>query len=323
MNEFEFITTYLQGLSGPESLALKDDVAIWRAPSGQDALITMDTLAEGVHFPDGKFDAELAQKLLRVNISDLIAKGAKPAGYFLSLALSQEIKEQDLAHFVRGLAQDQDNYNLRLWGGDTTRTKAGSTLTITMLGTAPKGKAVRRLGAKPGDLLCVTGRIGDAYLGLKTLLGELDAPKAQAQYWQQAYHVPEPPFALRASILKYASAALDISDGLMADAAHLADVSDVGAEIFLTTIPLSHASTGWVLGQADHKQARLELATGGDDYQVLMSVPKIRLAGLKKQAQKSGIDLTVIGQVIPGSGIKCCDSRGNEIAVKKSGYTHF
>ena len=323
MDEFGFIANYLSALSGPEGLILKDDAAVWAPPKGQDAVISMDTQVEGIHFPDGKFDAGTAEKLIRVNISDLVAKGANPLGYFLSLALCEDVDQEALADFSAGLASAQARYNIKLWGGDTTRSTNKNVLTITMIGTVPKGKTVLRSGAKAGDLICVTGKIGDSHLGLKTILKQMDADKNQTKTWLQSYHLPNPPYGLRGEVQKYASAAIDISDGLLADAGHIADVSGVGMDVFLTTIPLSSASTKWVLSQPKHRDARLQLATGGDDYQVLMTIPEKSLSGLKKQADKVGIPITVIGKVTTGLGVKCRDSQGNEIDVEKPGYRHF
>jgi len=323
MNEFEFIAKYLSGLAGPEGLDLRDDAAIWKPAKGRDAVISMDTQVEGVHFPDGKFDAQIAEKLIRVNISDLVAKGAEPVGYFLSLTLSEQVDEDALTAFCQGLASAQSTYGIKLWGGDTTRTKQKNVLMVTIIGTVPTGKAVLRSGAKIGDLVCVTGTIGDSYLGLKTVLEQMDDVGSQSDFWTRAYHLPDPPFALRGVIRKYAHAALDISDGLLADAGHIASVSGVGIDIFLTTIPLSTASTRWVLSEPNHQKARLDLASGGDDYQVLMCVAERNITALQKQAGRAGISLTVIGKTTDGDGVKCRDSQGKEVQVDKTGYTHF
>jgi thiamine-monophosphate kinase len=323
MDEFGFIAKYLSTLAGPEGLDLKDDAAVWKVPKGREVVISMDTQVEGVHFPDGKFDAQTAEKLIRVNISDLTAKGADPLGYLLSLTLAEQVDEDALEGFCQGLASAQSCYGIKLWGGDTTRTKGNNVLTITLVGTVPIGKTVLRAGAQIGDLVCVTGSIGDSYLGLKTVLNQMDSYGSQSVFWEDMYHLPEPPFALRSAIRKYARAAVDISDGLLADAGHIADVSGVGMDIFLTTIPLSPASTRWVLSEADHQKARVELATGGDDYQVLMCISEHRIHALKKQAASTGIAITIIGKITDGSGVKCRDSQGNEVVIDKLGYTHF
>ncbi len=323
MDEFGFIAKHLSVLAGPEGLDLKDDVAVWPAPKGLDIVMNMDTLIEGIHFPDGKFDAQIAEKLIRVNISDLVAKGADPSGYLLSLALSKKVEEANLEEFCQGLVDAQQRYGISLWGGDTTRVSGKNVLTVTLIGTVPKGKSVLRSGANPGDLVCVSGHIGDSYLGLKLLLNQIHASDYQSTYLKNIYHMPEPPFALRTAIRKFATAALDISDGLLADAAHLASASHVGIDIFLTTIPLSIESTKWVLGERDHLKARLKLAAGGDDYQVLLTLPENKFAALKRQAIRANISLTVIGKITKRLGVRCLDSQGNEVVVDKAGYKHF
>ncbi len=323
MDEFEFISGMLAGLAGPEGLGLQDDGALWSPPKGRQAVISMDTLLEDVHFPKGQFDRRLAEKLLAVNVSDLTAKAAEPLGYFLSMSLDERVGTNALSEFCIGLAAAQKRYGVRLWGGDTTRSKAGISLTVTLIGTVENGKMLRRNGARPGDILCVSGTVGDAYLGLQCIKGCMNAAQAKTRFWLEAYHTPHPPYELRTSLGKYASSALDISDGLIADAGHLAEVSGVGLDIYLTTIPLSSDTSGWLLCQDDHIEARTQLATGGDDYQVLLTIKPSRLPKLQKQAKQNGLKLTTIGKVIKGQGVRCLDSIGQEIPIKKSGYTHF
>ena len=316
MGEFEFIAKHLTQLCGPQALDLKDDVAVWTPPSGQDAVISMDTIVEGVHFPNGKFDAELAQKLIRVNVSDIIAKGADPLGYVLSLCLPKQIHENQLAEFCKGLAKDQEKYGLKLWGGDTTRTNASCVLSLTIIGTLPRKKVVLRSGAQVGDILCVSGTIGDSYLGLQSLLENIEE---QNECWDTAYHLPEPPFKMRHQIREFASAALDISDGLIADATHLAKASRIGLNIDLSKIPLSPETKQWVGRQKNYMDALIKLASGGDDYQVLLTIPKDEY----EQALKQGIKITEIGVTTDELGVKCHDVNGEQIKTPKSGYTHF
>lgn len=315
MGEFEFIAEYLAKIAGTEALDLKDDVAIWSPPSGLDAVISMDTIVEGVHFPTGKFDAELAQKLIRVNVSDVVAKGADPVGYFMSLCMPSNISSSALENFCIGLERDQNAYGMKLWGGDTTRSDGACVLSATIVATISPHKAVRRSGAQPGDVLCVSGTIGDAYLGLQVVQGRLE----EQMHWLQCYHVPNPPYALRGKIRAYASAALDVSDGLIADATHMARASNVGLEIDLQAIPVSDVTRTWISAQSDEMRARILLATGGDDYQVLFAVSPDNY----KQATRTNMPLTKIGVVTQGDGVVCHDGQGNEIPVKKSGYTHF
>ncbi len=323
MGEFEFIADYLSQLAGKEALGLKDDAAIWAPKMGQDAVITMDTIVEDVHFPKGKFDAELARKLLRVNISDLTAKGADPIGYFMSLSLPREVREQELAKFCDGLARDQEEYGVKLWGGDTTRTLSACSLSVTMIGTVLKGKAVLRSGAKPGDILCVTGTIGDSYLGLSVLYNQLDDEDYDSAFWLQSYHIPNPPFKARHIMGKFARAALDVSDGLLADAGHLARASNVGIDIDLERIPLSMQTKAWLKEYPDPLYRRTELACGGDDYQVLMAVPQSDWDDLQKGCDAFGVMCTQIGAIVEGSSVRCFDAKGNELSEDVTGYTHF
>ena len=323
MDEFGFIAVYLSCLAGPEGLDLKDDAAVWKPPAGFDAVISMDTLVEGVHFPQDKFDAQIAQKLIAVNVSDIIAKGADPLGYFLSLSLPKKTDLEALKDFCSGLDAAQYDYEVKLWGGDTTRTDGPLTMSVTMIGTVPTGKAVLRTGAKIGDFVCVTGNIGGSYLGLKTLLKQIDTEVYPTKFWVNKYHTPRPAFEFRAGVRTYANAAIDISDGLLADAEHLARASGVCIDINLPAIPLSTISTAWVSAQPDQQVARLELATGGDDYQVLMCVSEAQIPALKKQAALRKINLAVIGKVISGAGVTCRGSDGEVIPVTEPGYRHF
>lgn len=315
MGEFEFIANYLAKIAGVEALDLKDDIALWTPPCDTQAVISMDTIVEGVHFPNGKFDAQLAQKLIRVNVSDIIAKGADPIGYFFSLCTPNTITDENLKSFCKGLAKDQTKYGLKLWGGDTTHTNGPCVLTLTIIGIVPTHCAVLRSGASTGDILCVTGTIGDAYLGLKCALGTL-APNPTLL---TAYHVPQPPYVLRENIRKFASAALDVSDGLIADAGHLAKASNVGLEINISTVPISQHAQNWLSVQEDENFARLELASGGDDYQALMTMPTRQY----QLAIQAGMAITKIGCAVERKGVSCHDGQGNALKITTHGYTHF
>ena len=318
MDEFAFIAKYLVGLSGPQALNLKDDVAVWTPPQGIDMVMSMDTIVEGVHFPSGKFDEQIAQKLLRINISDLVAKGADPIGYFLSLSLPKRIGEPELAKFCAGLAHDQDEYGLQLWEGDTTRCQNECVLSITIIGVVPTGKAVLRRGAEINDIVCVSGSIGDAYLGLETVFERMGRSE-NSPYLENAYHIPNPPFDMRKIIQKYAHAAIDVSDGLIADAQHLALASSVGIHINVWDVLFSEPAKSWVSKQSNDTQAHIALLTGGDDYQTLMTMAEHDY----HTAVREGHELTKIGKVVAGTGVKCLGNRGDEIPIAKTGYTHF
>ncbi len=322
MDEFSFIANHLAKLAGQEALELKDDIALWSPPKSHKIITSMDSMAEGVHFPQGRFNADLAYKLLAVNISDLTAKAVQPCGYLLSLSLGDDIDENALSDFVFGLAEAQKYFSVKLWGGDTIRTNAKTVLTITIFGTS-KNRVVLRSGAKAGDLLCVSGNIGDAYLGLQAIKGNMPAVMRDTKVWKQAYDKPEPPIKIIPILAKYANAALDISDGLIADARHLVNASGVGAEIYLTTIPLSSDSLVWILSQKNAIKARADLASGGDDYQVLFSIAPNNLPRLQKACAKYGVKITTIGKITKGAGVACLDSKGKLIKINKSGFKHF
>ena len=320
MNEFALIARYLAGMAGPEALDLKDDAALWCPPKGRDAVISVDTIVEGVHFPTGKFDHEIAQKLLRVNISDMVAKGATPLGYFLALTLPKNLTEAALERFCAGLAQDQHEFSVKLWGGDTTRSMDNKcVLSVTMIGVVPSGKMVRRSGAHIGDAIYISGNIGDAYLGLKTHNKQLDTRMYACNHWLNSYHIPKPPFPQIKCIRKHAHAALDISDGLIADAQHLADQSHVCLELDLRHVPLSDATQAWLVDQPDRDDSLVKLVTGGDDYQVLMSAP----ASFADHDDYAHSGFTQIGHVKSGTGVKTIGYDGKYIEISQKGYTHF
>ena len=325
MNEFEFIQSQLTGLAGPEGLDLRDDVALWSPPVGQDVVISTDTIVEGVHFPKGKFDAQLAQKLIRVNVSDVVAKGADPLGYSLSLSLNADVSSEKLKSFCHGLAQDQDEYGLKLWGGDTTRTLGPNVLTITIIGTVPQGKMVSRSGAQAGDILCLLGPIGDAHIGLKVSQKQLcnGLSETEISYLTERYQVPTPPFEMRHVIRRFANAALDVSDGLIADAGHIANASNVRLDIMLDQIPISEAVANWLATQPDELKSRIALATGGDDYTVLMCVALKNAKKLDVEADSLGYKIKKIGLVSSGAGVRALTENGDLIPIENPGYTHF
>lgn len=325
MNEFELIQSYLAGLAGPEGLGLLDDVALWMPPHGMETVISTDTLVEGVHFLNGKFDSELAQKLIRSNVSDIVAKGSDPLGYMLSLTLNKQVREADIANFCEGLALDQQKFGLKLWGGDTTHTPGPNVLSVTIIGTVPSGETVKRSGAQNGDVVCVTGTIGDSHLGLKVTLNQRDILDFASNFdhWRHAYHKPDPPYKLRHGVRFFASAALDISDGLIADAGHLAKASNVSLAIDLDDIPLSRESSDWVNRQKDSTLARIALATGGDDYQVLLTVNPNKYDELVNISKACGVFMTQIGCVKLGKNVRVLDQKGDPLNIKKPGYMHF
>ena len=268
----------LRSPSHPGALGLLDDAATLTPPAGSDLVLTKDAIVGGVHFfPDDPADA-VACKALRVNLSDLAAKGATAAGFLLALALPKSVTAGWLKAFARGLGEDAENYACPLLGGDTVRTPGPLTVSITALGFLPHGEMVQRHGAKPGDRIVVTGTIGDAALGLK-LLGDAKA----AQRWKLdkkmhahllgRYRLPQPRTAVAVMLRKHASAAMDVSDGLAGDLAKLCRVSAVGADIDVTRLPLSDAARRVLAVQP----ALIEtILSGGDDYEIVCAVVRQR-----------------------------------------------
>src|SRR6185437_13135747 len=231
--------------TNPGALGLSDDAAVLKPPIGCDLVLTADALVGGVHFFNDDEARAVAQKSLRVNLSDLAAKGAKPLGFLLSLALPEGVDEDWLASFAAGLKSDADEFACPLFGGDTVRTTGPVTISVAMFGSVPEGRMVRRAGAKPGDLVMVTGTIGDAALGVRLRNGAGNnwaLTAAQRDHLLARYLLPQPRGALADAVREHASAAMDVSDGLAGDFGKLAHVSGVAAQIVATQVPLSDAA---------------------------------------------------------------------------------
>lgn len=253
----------------PRALNLRDDVAILPIRSGSDLVISEDAMVEGVHFLVGEQAEIVARRLIRTSISDLAAKAAEPFGYFLMTAWPDDRPWSQREDFIRGLREDGERFGLVLLGGDTVRTPGPLTLSATVLGWAPTGGAVLRSGARAGDIAVACGHIGDGWLGLKAALGEISDPSGKLV---AHYRLPDPMVALRPALAALARAAADVSDGLIADALHVADASKLGLNLALDDMPISPQATAWCSGQADPAVARLALATGGDDYAIICAV---------------------------------------------------
>lgn len=326
MDEFDFIRDKLAPLAGGEGLNLKDDAALFTPAPGYDLVLTKDAMVEGVHFPNGEYGGNVAEKLLRVNLSDLAAKGATPLGYLLSLAIPKSVTQAHLSGFTVGLRDVQDAYNFKLWGGDTVSTSGPFVVSATFIGHVPKGQMVKRFGAEIGDDIWVTGTIGDAYLGLQNVLGRTLEPQPtsdQIWHWEEAYLRPEPRLLLRKLFRKYATAALDVSDGLLADAEHLALASDVGLEIELERVPLSTATQMWCKAQEKTQPAYEALLSGGDDYEVIFTANPKHMRDIESAAEGLDVSITKIGKITErAASMRVVDKNGELIAFEKKGYKH-
>lgn len=324
MDEFSFIEKYLRPLTmgNAAALNLQDDAAIIPPKPGYDAVITKDAIAEGTHFFKGDEPFKLAQKLVRVNISDLAAKGAQPYCLFLALALPQNTSEEWLKDFAAGLKADLEEFGCFLAGGDTTTHSGGLVLSLTAVGHVPSGKALLRSGAKVGDAIFATGTIGDSYLGLQEGLrarGQGLREEAKIPSSLSRYHTPLPRLAVGLKLHGIANATIDISDGLVADMEHICECSNVGAEIMLDKIPLSEAANA---AEKEDKDFRIKAITGGDDYEILFTAPENMEGKITELVAETGVPITRIGKVISGNSVGIIDASGKKIAIKNSGYKH-
>ncbi len=243
MDEFDLIEKYFKPLARgfPGSLNLTDDAAVFSIPAGCELVVTTDAISEGVHFIGDEAPELIARKLLRVNLSDLAAMGATPLCYFLAGMLPKTTEAHWVKRFAEGLAEDQKQFRINIAGGDTISTHGALSLSVTALGTVPKGKALRRSGAKPGDIIYVSGTLGDSALGLSCHCEQSSACKTQDPFLINRYLLPEPRIALGQKLIGIANACMDISDGLVQDLGHICKASGVGATIHRDKLPLSEA----------------------------------------------------------------------------------
>ena len=323
LDEFGEIARLFAPLTGgaPEALGLLDDAAVLRPPPGEELVVTTDSLVAGVHFLPDTPPELVARRLLRTNLSDLAAKAAEPWLWWLTVAWPDTYGPGDRAAFAAGLAQDQALYGLRLVGGDTVRTPGPLTVGATLVGRAPTGATVRRSGARPGDLLLVSGTIGDAALGLDVLTGVWSPQDQDADALVARHRLPEPRLRLRDALRAHASAAADVSDGLLADAGRIAVASGVSAELALDRLPLSSAARRWVEAQATPVQALAHLATAGDDYEVVCTARPALAAALQAAAEGVGEPLTIVGVVGGGAGVRTT-FHAEPVEIDRLGYAH-
>ena len=309
--EFETIAALFRPLTrgARAALNLVDDVAVLTPKPGQDLIVTADQLVVGIHTLGDEPPATVAQKALRRNLSDLAAKGAVPLGYFLTIARPKSTTDRWLEGFAKGLAADGEFYRLPLLGGDTTATSGPFSVSITAIGETPKGAMIPRGGAKPGDDLWVTGTIGDAAIGLDAIRkGNADA------HLKRRYRVPIPRVGFGPMLRGIAHAAIDVSDGLLADLGHLCAASAVSATIDAQAVPRSASA---------RKHGDLVRAlTGGDDYEILFAAPKAAAAKIVQASRKANVAVTCIGTIAKGKR-GTVRVIGAEFTQKRAGFTHF
>ena len=321
LGEFALIARYFAPLAAnaPGAAGLSDDAATLRLAHGDELVVTTDALVEGVHFFKTDPPDLIARKSLRVNLSDVAAKGAVAQSYLLALSLPNWVEEDWIARFASGLAQDQNQFSVSLLGGDTTATPGPLTLAITAFGTMKAGQILRRSAARIGDAIFVTGTIGDAGGGLAILKGEgAVLPASQREALIARYRLPEPRAAIGPSLVGLAHASLDVSDGLLADLGHIAETSGVKLVIDAGRVPISPTlRTLW------GEDALRKAAGAGDDYEIAFTAPASARQALAHLSRQSGVAITEIGQVEAGKGVILADSAGQPVPVVRAGYTHF
>jgi thiamine-monophosphate kinase len=323
--EDRLIARYFRPLAtAPGAFGLIDDAAALTPPPGCDLVLTTDGVIAGVHFFPDDPPAMVGRKALRMNLSDLAAKGARPLGFLLSVALPEGFGEAWLGAFAAALADDAAHYGCPLYGGDTDHTPGPISVSIFAFGAVPQGKMVHRSTARPRDRIVVTGTIGDAAIGLqlrreRTLARRWGLSEAAAAQLENRYLLPQPRNALAGAVLQYASAAIDVSDGLVGDLGKLCRASSVAADIDVATVPLSDAARAAIAAES----ALLETAlTGGDDYEIVLTLAPEKLDGFRTAAAAAGVAVTEIGGVQAGEGTRFLHE-GKALTFTRASYSHF
>ncbi|CAA0091259.1 Thiamine-monophosphate kinase [Starkeya nomas] len=316
---FEPIATH------PGALGLKDDAALLSVPPGHELVLTKDALVAGVHFFADDPPEAIARKAMRVNLSDLAAKGAEPLGVLLAFAIPPEMDAAALTAFARGIGADASLYGAPLLGGDTVRTPGPFIVSITAFGVVPAGQMVRRATAKPDQAIVVSGTIGDAALGLALRLdpsraGFAGLGEKAASFLKERYLLPRPRLALARALRGRASGAMDVSDGLVGDLTKMLAASGVAGEIEVDRVPLSPAARAAIKAEP----ALIETAlTGGDDYEILAVMPDEELDAFTTFATAAGIGVSVIGRTQAGQGLTVRASNGAAMTFARGSFSHF
>ncbi|QOL24396.1 thiamine-phosphate kinase [Thalassotalea sp. LPB0316] len=317
MKEFELIKRYFteQVVKRKEvTLGIGDDCALILPPQNQEIAITTDTLVSGVHFPENTSPRAIGHKAIAVNLSDLAAMGAEPSWVSIAITLPT-IDQAWVEEFCQGVFELCEYFNVQLIGGDTTQ--GPLSITVTAQGLCPEGNALKRSGAAPGQWIYVTGQIGDAALALKHIKGEVVIEPAFRESILERLEYPKPRVLAGQTIRLYASAAIDISDGLLADLTHICEQSNVGANIVLENIPLSKG----MLATMGDEAANLAL-NGGDDYELLFVVAEANKGGMETALQQLGIPFSCIGQTNHTNKVTTTINE-QAIDIKSAGFEHF
>ncbi len=327
IDEFDLIRRYLVPLSDgePGALGLRDDAAWLRPDPGMELVVSADAIVEDVHFPASTTPADVARRALRVNLSDIAAKGARPRCYTLALQLPDRVDENWISAFASGLAGDHETYGLSLLGGDTSRTSGPLSLSVNIFGQLPENKMIKRSSAQVEDDVYVSGTIGDAYLGLGLILGDFGVDSAADRTFLEGRFLrPDPRVLLGPALVGTATASADVSDGLVADLGHICTASDVAVEIRQHEVPVSDAARRLV---TDNQPLRTNLMTGGDDYEIVFTAPVSKREAIASIASQTGVSITRIGcttSAIAGApAVTVRDEAGDVVEVGSGGYRHF
>jgi len=326
--EFELIARYFAPLAKgfPGAFGLTDDAAVIAPEHGHELVAKTDAIVGGVHFLADEPPDLIARKALRVNLSDLAAKGAVARAYMLDLMLPRALDEAWVCGFAHGLAEDQKEYGIHLIGGDTDMTPGPVTIAIMAFGEIAVGRMIQRGGARAGDTIFVTGTIGDAALGLAVLRGALpELDPTSVAFLAGRYQVPLPRVTVGPRLVGLATAALDVSDGLAADLGHICEVSALAAILQAPSIPLSAAARAALLAQPGLLASVL---TGGDDYEILFTADPASEAEIARLAQAVGVPITAIGTMVAASSaaehrVSVLDATGRHVVFDHEGWTHF
>ncbi|MBI3156878.1 MAG: thiamine-phosphate kinase [Burkholderiales bacterium] len=315
VGEFDLIARHFTRPASRAVLGVGDDCALLAPAPGMQLAVAADMLVEGRHFVSTVPPARLGHKALAVNLSDLAACGARPLAYLLSISLPRA-DEDFVAAFARGMHALADAHGIELVGGDTTG--GPLVINITVIGELPPGQALRRDGARAGDTLWVSGRLGEARLALEALRGQVVLAGEDFERARIAMELPQPRVALGLALRGIATSAIDLSDGLLGDLGHVLAASRAGATLELAALP-----RGAVLARQDPALQRLCLLHGGDDYELLFSAPASRADAVRDAARGAGVEVTPIGRIDAAAGLRLREPDGRESEVEARGFDHF